>query len=87
LEIAMPPFLKSMFVDHPESVGESYGQHFAVALGFAFALLVAGFAALIHVLIPGLCKTTASSTIRQLHSRIAARDHQSTGQPEITKSS
>jgi hypothetical protein len=81
----MPPILKSMFVDHPESVGESYWQHFGVAFGFALTLIGAGLAALVHALVPGLCKTTASSTIRRLHGRITARDHQPTIRPELAR--
>ena len=70
----MPALLKSMFVAHPESVGESYGQHFGVAFGFALALFGAGLAALIHAFIPALFEKTASTAIRRLHARIAARD-------------
>jgi Family of unknown function (DUF6356) len=70
----MPTLLKSMFVAHPESVGESYSQHFGVAAGFGLALIGAGLAALIHGLVPGLFEKTASTTIRRLHARIAARD-------------
>lgn len=70
----MPALLKAMFVDHPGSVGESYRQHFGVAFGFALALLGAGFAALIHAVIPCLFEKTASTTIRRLNARIAARD-------------
>lgn len=57
------------FTDHPASVGESYWQHLAFALGFAAKLLLAGLAALVHALLPFLFKTTASRLIAEMASR------------------
>ncbi len=65
-----------LFLDHPRSVNETYPQHFAVAMGFALRLMGAGFAALVHALIPALFKTTASQEIRRLNALIETRAKQ-----------
>jgi Family of unknown function (DUF6356) len=58
------------FTDHPASVGESYGEHFRVAVGFARDLFGAAAACMVHAVVPALCTRTASSTIDELHDRI-----------------
>ena len=65
--------LATMFTDHPASVGESYLQHMGFALRFSGLLAVAALAALIHALLPGLCRTTASRITKRLHARITGR--------------
>ena len=65
--------LKRLFTEHPEAVGESYFEHMGVALSFAGPLLSAGMAALVHAVLPFLCVTTASSTVKQLHARMVNR--------------
>lgn len=54
------------FTEHPATVGESYGQHFAFASSIGVKLLAAGGAALLHALLPFLCKTTASRAVQEL---------------------
>ena len=68
-----PTILSRLFFDHPASVNESYFGHMRFALGFAFWLIVAGFAALIHALVPALCETTASRILSRLTARMSAR--------------
>jgi len=65
--------LKQLFLDHPESVDETYGQHFVFALKFSARLLVAGGAALVHAFIPALCERTASRIIADLYQRTQHR--------------
>lgn len=65
--------LRRLFTDHPHSVDESYVEHMIFALSFAGLLALAAGAALIHALIPGLCKTTASTLIRKMYARIEHR--------------
>lgn len=67
------PMIKSLFLDHPASVNETYFGHFRFALGFAFWLAVAAGAAAVHALIPALCKTTASDILKRLTARMNAR--------------
>ncbi|MEO0930231.1 MAG: DUF6356 family protein [Pseudomonadota bacterium] len=62
-----------LFLDHPATVNESYFGHMRFALGFAFWLAVAAFAALAHALIPAICETTASRILKRLHARIESR--------------
>lgn len=62
--------LRQMFVDHPESVGESYIEHFFVALGFAATMLGTGVALVIHAFLPGLFVKTGSAAITGLHARM-----------------
>jgi hypothetical protein len=70
---SIPSIIQTVFLDHPASVDETFWQHFRFALTFSFWLFVAAFAALIHALIPALCKTTGSDIIKRLHARIVNR--------------
>ncbi len=58
---------KRLFIDHPRSVDESYGEHFGVASAFGLAMIRGGLGALVHALVPGWCVTTGSDTIRRLN--------------------
>jgi hypothetical protein len=61
---------RKLFIDHPTAVGETYGQHFVAALSYAGPLLLAGLAATVHAVVPGLCEKTGSRTIVSLHRRL-----------------
>jgi hypothetical protein len=69
----MTTLLRRLFTDHPASVEESYIEHLFFAFRFAFWLAVAGWAALVHAFIPGLCEKTASSIIRRLYEQTSNR--------------
>ena len=58
------------FTEHPHAVGETYSEHFAVASGFGSAMLLGGLACMVHAVLPFLCTTTGSRTIRRLHVRM-----------------
>jgi len=58
--------IKGYFTDHPESTGESYGEHFVVAMSVSRQLLGAGLAAAVHALLPKFHETTASERIHSL---------------------
>jgi hypothetical protein len=64
--------LRRLFLDHPEAMGETYLEHQAVALSFAWPLFAASLACAVHALIPGLCTTTGSRSIVALNDRLAA---------------
>jgi len=64
---------RRLFLDHPASVGESYGEHFGVASRFGVTMIAAGVAALIHGILPFAFKTTGSRTIIRLHRQIAEK--------------
>lgn len=65
--------INKLFLDHPRSVDETFGQHFLFAFGFSMTLFIAAFAALIHAFIPAACEKTASGIIKRLYARIANR--------------
>ena len=57
-----------LFTEHPASVGESYGEHLAMASGFGLRMILGGCACLIHGLLPFLFVRTGSAQISELHS-------------------
>lgn len=62
-----------LFTDHPESVGETYGEHFAQASGFGFSLISAGMCCLLHGVFPFIFKHNGSDTVKSLHARLSNR--------------
>lgn len=62
-----------IFVEHPQSVDETYGEHMLFAGRFAVRLLAAGGAALVHAVIPCLFEKTASRMISEMHDRLTTR--------------
>lgn len=77
-------FAHRLFHAHPASVGESYWQHMAVAGSFGWGLARASAACFVHALVPGLCQTTGSTIIRQLHARMVTHrtGHPATAEPD-----
>lgn len=67
------------FTDHPSSVGESYGEHFAVSSGVGLRMIGAGLACLVHAALPFAFQKTGSTTIKRLHDRIVASRSAETG--------
>ena len=65
--------LKRLFVEHPQSVGESYGEHFSVASWYGLRLLGAGMACMVHAALPFLFVRTGSATIERLHGHMSGR--------------
>ena len=65
--------IRKVFLDHPRSVDETFLEHFVFALGFAFTLFGAAFAALIHAFIPIAFEKTASKAITRMYNRIHNR--------------
>jgi Family of unknown function (DUF6356) len=64
--------LKRLFITHPASVGESYGEHFCHALTFSGAMFLGAIACLIHAIVPSLCVRTGSGIIARLHDRMVS---------------
>ena len=65
--------LSRSFVEHPRSVGETYPEHFAVALGFGLRLVGAGLACLVHACVPAWFTRTGSTAVRRLACELHAR--------------
>ncbi|WP_136443913.1 DUF6356 family protein [Pacificoceanicola onchidii] len=70
----MPRTFQRIFVDHPQSVDETYFQHMRFAGWFAVRLLLAGGAALVHAIIPCLFEKTGSRMISEMHDRLTRRN-------------
>lgn len=64
-----------LFTEHPASVGETYGEHMASAFSFGSAMIVAGFACLLHGIFPFLFVKTGSAAITRLHQRMVTHRH------------
>jgi hypothetical protein len=62
-----------LFLSHPESVGESYAEHLAVAGRFGAKLVVGGIACIVHAIVPGLFVRTGSETVKALYGEMTAR--------------
>jgi hypothetical protein len=62
--------IRRLFLQHPRTVGENYGEHFAAASGFGLSMILGGLACVVHGMIPGVFVTTGSDTIRRLHDRM-----------------
>ena len=61
---------RSLFIEHPESVDETYGEHCITALSFGTRMVVAGVACMVHGVLPAVFMTRGSDTIRALHERM-----------------
>lgn len=65
---------KKLFINHPQSVKETYFEHAQFALRFSSLLFLAAFTALIHAIIPAFFEKTASSIIAGLYHETHNRD-------------
>ena len=62
-----------IFLAHPRSVGESYGEHMRTATGFGLRMIAGGAACLVHAIVPALFARTASEAVKRLYARMMAR--------------
>jgi len=62
--------LRSLFTEHPASVGETYLQHLCAATGFAVRMILGGIACLLHAFFPFAFRRTGSECITQLYDRM-----------------
>ena len=72
--------MKNLFSEHPNSVGQSYSEHFLFALTIAGTCLVITIVATIHSVLPFIFKNTGSTLLQQLNRKIEARDSNSAKQ-------
>ncbi len=56
-----------LFTEHPESVGESYSEHFVFANSFGLKMILGGLACCLHGIFPWVFECTGSNTVRKLH--------------------
>ncbi len=65
--------MKSLFLTHPRSVDESYGEHMAFAGRFSGKLFLAAGAALVHAVLPFAFEKTASRMVAEMYDRTKNR--------------
>lgn len=82
----MSSWVDKYFIDHPKTVDETYLQHMVVALSFALRLFWAGFACLLHALVPGMCLKTGSSMIDELYGEMVENRNRTQGQIDVVSS-
>jgi len=64
--------MHKLFTEHPESVGETYGEHMVRATRFGGRMVMAGFACILHAWLPFLFVRTGSKAINELHAQMQA---------------
>lgn len=65
--------IRRLFHDHPASVGESYAEHLGVAGRFGWRLMRGGLGCMLHAILPFVCTTSGSDTVRDLHAELVAK--------------
>ena len=61
--------ISRLFLEHPNSVDETYVEHAVFASRFSMALFGAAFAALVHAVLPFAFEKTASRKVAELYQR------------------
>ena len=59
--------------EHLNYANETYIQHFKAAIKIGFTMIIGGFQAILHAIIPGILKKSASNKIKKLHNYVADR--------------
>jgi hypothetical protein len=76
-----------LFTEHPESVGETYGEHLVRAWWFGGRMVVAGLGCMLHALLPFIFVHTGSEAIDELHARMqATRRRAGASRPPVSAS-
>ncbi len=65
--------IRAAFFDHPREVGETYSQHWRVAMRFGIAMTVGGAACIVHAFVPAVFTRTGSSTVKRLYGDMKRR--------------
>jgi Family of unknown function (DUF6356) len=73
------------FTEHPASVGESYGEHMGHAVCFGLRMMFAGFACLVHGVLPFLFVRTGSRAISELNERMVTNRRRRATAPITTE--
>ena len=59
--------------EHLNDANETYIQHFKIAIKIGFTMILGGFQAILHAIIPGILKKSASDKIKKLYDFVADR--------------
>ncbi len=66
--------MKNPFTKHPQEVDETYFEHMAMAVRYAFTFLLLFFVALIHAVFPFWFRKTSSCVIQEMGKLIEERE-------------
>jgi hypothetical protein len=75
--------LAEHFTAHPQSVGETYTEHFGTAMWFSLRMILAGFACMVHAVLPFMFVCTGSRAITELNERMIANRRRNPPQPIV----
>ena len=67
------PVLDRLFMQHPRSLGMSWGEHGVGAVKIGAAMIGSGLACMVHAAVPGLFTETAGRTVVRLHDHMQKR--------------
>lgn len=65
--------MRRLFIDHPRSLGMSWGEHGIGAVAIGATLVGAGAACLVHALVPGWFTQTAGKTVARIYEHVQQR--------------
>lgn len=65
--------MKNIFREHPNSVGETYLQHFVTACSFGIKLIFIAIRVFIHAIFPWCFENSASNQIGKLNDILQKR--------------
>ncbi len=72
-----------LFTDHPAAVGETYTEHFGVAIRYSGKMFTAAFCALVHAFLPFMFEKTASGIVRRMVADMDRRTAPPAAAPQI----
>ena len=59
--------------EHLIQINETYNQHLKAALKIGLTMILGGFQAILHAIIPGILTNSASDKIKKLHDIVSNR--------------
>jgi hypothetical protein len=65
--------MKNIFNHHPNSVGETYFQHFFKSCSFGIQLILIAFRAFVHAIFPWFFEHSTSDRVTELHNVLQKR--------------
>lgn len=65
--------MKNIFTNHPNSIGETYFQHFLKSMSFGIKLIFIGFRAFIHAVLPWCYEYSVSDYVYKLNQTLQNR--------------
>jgi|SaaInlStandDraft_6_1057023.scaffolds.fasta_scaffold227814_1 hypothetical protein len=77
-----PLKITKLMTGHPQSVGETYTEHMAVAGSFSWHLFVAALACAVHAFLPFMFEKTGSQRVEMLYRRMVTHRDRRLAEPE-----